>query len=229
VPIFNKLTPLSEKSLRDQIGQLARKLNFKISGIFVMDGSKRSSHSNAFFSGLGKYRRVVLFDTLISSLGQDEVVSILAHEMGHNTKKHIRTGLFLNLGISLAGFYILSWLIQAPWFYIAFGFKEPSAYAALFIFFEAAGSFTFFVEPLFSALSRKHEYEADRFAAEAVGTTQPMVRGLIKLTKENLSNLTPHPLYSLFYYSHPTALERIAVLEKLQVLLEGNAPSLPRG
>ena len=113
------------------------------------------------------------------------------------------------------GLYVLSLMIHAPWFYEAFGFETPSSYAALFIFIKASGSFLFFLEPLFSMLSRKHEYEADRFAAEAIGRAQPMIQGLVKLTKDNLSNLTPHPLYSFFYYSHPTVMERIMALEKI--------------
>jgi STE24 endopeptidase len=213
VPIFNKLTPLEEGSLRERIHALAWKVKFKMSGIFTMDGSKRSTHSNAFFAGIGKFRRIVLFDTLMKSLSELELVAVLAHEMGHNKKKHLRTGLIVGLGSSLLGLYILSLIIKAPWLYQAFGFDIASSYAALFIFMKASGSFTFFLEPLFSLLSRKHEYEADRFAAEAVGTPEPMIQGLVKLTKDNLSNLTPHPLYSFFYYSHPTVMERIAALE----------------
>jgi STE24 endopeptidase len=213
VPIFNKLTPLEEGSLKERIQALAWKVKFKMSGIFTMDGSKRSTHSNAFFAGMGKFRRIVLFDTLVKSLSELELVAVLAHEMGHYKKKHLRTGLVVGLGSSLLGLYVLSLIIKAPWFYQAFGFMTASSYAALFIFMKASGSFTFFLEPLFSLLSRKHEYEADRFAAEAVGTPEPMIQGLVKLTKDNLSNLTPHPLYSFFYYSHPTVMERIAALE----------------
>jgi STE24 endopeptidase len=166
---------------------------------------------------MGKFRRVVLFDTLIQSLDEDELVSVLAHEMGHNIKKHVRTGLLLSLGFSLIGLYLLACLIQASWFYTAFGFEQPSTYAALFIFVETMGSFTFFIEPMLAALSRKHEYEADRFAVETMGAIRPMVQGLIQLTKDNLSNLIPHPLYSFFYYSHPTVMERIDALEKLSL------------
>jgi STE24 endopeptidase len=180
-----------------------------------MDGSKRSGHSNAFFAGLGKFRRIVLFDTLIKSLAEEELLAVLAHEMGHNIKKHVRTMLCLSLGLMLLGMYLLSWIIQEPWFYAAFGFSSPSAYAALFIFAETVGSFTFLVTPLLSALSRRHEYAADQFAAEAVGAVGPMIQGLIKLTTDNLSNLTPHPLYSFFYYSHPTTMERVTALEQL--------------
>ena len=214
VPLFNKLTPLPEGSLREQIEAVVKKISFKMSDIFTMDGSKRSAHSNAYFAGMGRFRRIVLFDTLVKSLGEPELVAVLVHEMGHSKKKHVRTGLLLGLGISFLGLLILSRVIHAPWFYDAFGFGMASSYAALFIFMKASGSFTFFLEPLFSMLSRKHEYEADRFAAEVMGTSQPMIQGLVKLTKDNLSNLTPHPLYSFFYYSHPTVTERIAALER---------------
>lgn len=214
VPLFNKLTPLAEGSLRQQIEAVAQKINFRMSGIFTMDGSKRSAHSNAYFAGMGRFRRIVLFDTLVKSLGESELVAVLAHEMGHNKKKHVRTGLLLGLGVSFLGLFVLSRVIHAPWLYAAFGFGIPSSYAALFIFMTASGSFTFFLEPLLSMLSRKHEYEADRFAAEVMGTSQPMIQGLVKLTKDNLSNLTPHPVYSFFYYSHPTVMERITALEK---------------
>ena len=180
-----------------------------------MDGSKRSTHSNAFFAGIGKFRRIVLFDTLVQALNDTELLAVLAHEMGHNIKKHVRTGLLLSLTSSLLGFLILSYLVQAPWFYLAFGFRAASAYAALFIFGMASGAFTFFLLPLFSMLSRRHEYEADRFAAEVLGDAHPMVQSLVKLSKDNLSNLTPHPLYSFFYYSHPTTIERIHALEAL--------------
>jgi STE24 endopeptidase len=213
VPLFNKLTPLEEGSLKERILALARKVRFNLSGIFTMDGSKRSTHSNAFFAGMGRFRRIVLFDTLVKSLNEPEVLAVLAHEMGHNVKKHIRTGLVVELATSLAGLFVLSHLVSHSWFYSAFGFEQPSSHAALFIFMKVAGPFAFFLSPLTSMLSRKHEYEADRFSAESLGDPQPMIRGLVKLTKENLSNLTPHPLYSFFYYSHPTVMERIRALE----------------
>ena len=213
VPLFNKLTPLGEGTLKDRILALARKIRFNLSGIYTMDGSKRSTHSNAFFAGMGRFRRIVLFDTLVKSLNEPEVLAVLAHEMGHNVKRHIRTGLVVALATSLAGLYVLSRLVSHSWFYSAFGFQQPSSHAALFVFMKVAGSFIFFLSPLSSMLSRKHEYEADRFSAETLGDPQPMIRGLVKLTKDNLSNLTPHPLYSFFYYSHPTVMERIRALE----------------
>jgi len=219
LPLFNKLTPLDDGPLKEQILGLARKINFRLSGIYTMDGSKRSTHSNAFFAGLGKLRRIVLFDTLVKSLSQPELLAVLAHEMGHNVKKHVRIGLLLSSAISLAGLYVLSVLVKEPWFYDAFQFTQPSSYAALLIFTKTAGAFTFFLSPLGSILSRKHEYQADRFAAETMDRPEPMIQGLVKLTRDNLSNLTPHPWYSFFYYSHPTVMERIRALERLSKTL----------
>jgi STE24 endopeptidase len=213
VPLFNKLTPLDDSDLKQQILGLAKESGVNLSGVYTMDGSKRSTHSNAFFAGLGRFRRIVLFDTLIKSLRTREVLAVVAHEMGHNVKKHIRTGLIVGLAGSLAGLYVLSLLVGHSWFFCAFGFYQSSSYAALFIFVRTAGSFMFFLNPLTSMLSRKHEYEADRFAAETLGNPEPMIHGLVKLSKDNLANLTPHPLYSFFYYSHPTVMERIRALE----------------
>ena len=215
LPLFNKLTLLEDGHLKQQILALAQKINFRLSGIYTMDGSKRSAHSNAFFAGLGKLRRIVLFDTLMKSLTESELLAVLAHEMGHNVKKHVRTGLLISSVISLAGLYVLSLLVIKPWFYEAFQFAQPSAHAALLIFMKTSGAFTFFLSPLSSILSRKHEYEADRFAAEVMERREPMIQGLVKLTRDNLSNLTPHPWYSFFYYSHPTVMERIRALEKI--------------
>jgi STE24 endopeptidase len=215
LPLFNKLTPLEDGALRQQILALAQKINFRLCGIYTMDGSKRSSHSNAFFAGLGKLRRIVLFDTLVKSLTESELLAVLAHEMGHNVKKHVRTGLVISSVVSLAGLYVLSLLVNRSWFYEAFQFAQPSAYAALLVFMKTSGAFTFFLSPLSSILSRKHEYEADRFAAEVMEKCEPMIQGLVKLTRDNLSNLTPHPWYSFVYYSHPTVMERIGALERL--------------
>jgi len=222
VPLFNKLTPLGEGRLKDQILGLAEKVRFKTSGVFMMDGSKRSGHANAFFAGMGRFRRIVLFDTLVKTLEEPELLAVVAHEMGHNIKKHVRTGLLLSLGSSLAGLFVLSLLSKHAWFYQDFGFEGRSSYAALFIFTRVAGPYTFFLTPLMSMFSRKHEYEADRFAAETMEASQPMIQGLVKLSQENLSNLTPHPLYSFFFYSHPTVLERVRALE--QVISAGLLP-----
>lgn len=216
VPLFNRLTSLPEGELRDQILRLTKKVDFRISGIFTMDGSKRSTHSNAFFAGIGKFRRIILFDTLVALLREEELLAVLAHEIGHSVNKHIRTTLVLSALTSLAAFFILSIMLPQPWFCSAFNFAQPSSYAALFVFMNTVGPFAFFLSPLSSWLSRKHEYEADCFAVKAVASREPMIQSLVKLSADNLSNLTPHPLYSSFYYSHPTVMERILALETIE-------------
>ena len=220
-PWFNKFTPLPDGSLKEKILQLVQKVHFRTSGIFVMDGSKRSKHSNAYFTGLGRVKRIVLFDTLVDNLEEDQVVSVLAHEIGHEKKNHIKKGLALSLASMLAGLWILSLLLHYPPFFQAFGFSGPSYHAAIILFGFCSGPFTFFLTPLGSILSRKFEYEADRFAVEAMGTARGLVGALLKLSKDNLSNLTPHPLYSFYYYSHPTLAERIAAMEDYEKRLNG--------
>ena len=221
-PWFNKFTPLPEGSLKEKIVQLAQKVRFHISGIFVMDGSKRSKHSNAYFTGLGKAKRIVLFDTLVESLDEDQVVSVLAHEIGHEKRHHIKKGLALSLLSMLAGLWILNWLLHYPPFFQAFGFSAPSYHAAIILLGFCSSPFTFFLTPIGSMLSRKYEYEADRFAVEAVGTARGLIGALLKLSKDNLSNLTPHPWYSFYYYSHPTLSERIAAMEAFEKRLKAN-------
>jgi STE24 endopeptidase len=178
-----------------------------------MDGSKRSRHSNAYFTGLGKAKRVVLFDTLITSMPQESLVAVLAHEIGHEKKHHIRTMLAFSLAMTLAGFWILSLLLGYEPFYRAFGFDRMSTYALLVIMSFCAGPFTFFLAPLFAMWSRKHEYEADRFAVDATGSASGLKAALVGLGRSNLCNLTPHPLYSFYHYSHPTLAERVAAME----------------
>ncbi|MDQ7053425.1 MAG: M48 family metallopeptidase [candidate division KSB1 bacterium] len=220
-PWFNKFTPLPDGSLKEKILHLVQKVHFHTSGIFVMDGSKRSKHSNAYFTGLGRVKRIVLFDTLVDNLEEDQVVSVLAHEIGHEKKHHIKKGLALSLASMLAGLWILSLLLHYPSFFQAFGFSGPSYHAAIILFGFCSGPFTFFLTPLGSILSRKYEYEADRFAVEAMGTARGLIGALLKLSKDNLSNLTPHPLYSFYYYSHPTLAERIAAMEDYEKRLNG--------
>jgi STE24 endopeptidase len=214
MPLFNKFTPLADASLRDRLMALAERGRFQARSIHVMDGSKRSAHSNALFTGFGKFRRIVLFDTLIAQLGVEELEAVLAHEIGHYRRGHIWKGLLLGTATTLGGFMLLGWLMGRPEFFAAFGFAEASTAAALFLFILVGGVFGFWFTPLGNLLSRKHEYEADEFARRLVGTAAPLVRALKGLARENLSNLTPHPAYSGFYYSHPTLVERVAALER---------------
>ncbi|MBN1699753.1 MAG: M48 family metallopeptidase [Spirochaetales bacterium] len=212
-PLFNKFTPLPEGRLRDRIFELAEKLDFRTSGIFMMDGSKRSAHSNAYFTGMGKVKRIVLFDTLIESMGEDELLSVLGHEIGHEKLRHTIKTLFLSLAGSLLGFWIISLLLNFAPFFQAFGLEGPSYHTVLVLLIFCSGPFTFFLTPLGSLLSRKYEYEADRFAVNATGNPGPFKNALLTLHRENLSNLTPHPLYSFYHYSHPTLLERIRAID----------------
>jgi STE24 endopeptidase len=211
-PLFNKFEPLKEGEFKQRILAMADKIGFKTGGIFTMDGSRRSAHSNAYFTGLGKAKRIVLFDTLAEQMTTDQGVAVLAHEMGHYKMKHIRRMLVLRSLFLLAGLYVLSLLVGYPPFFRAFGFDAPSNHAALVLFSLLAGPATFYLTPLMNYFSRKHEYEADLFAARAIGQSKPMEEALIKLTVDNLSNLTPHPWYSAYHYSHPTTAERIGAM-----------------
>jgi STE24 endopeptidase len=214
-PLFNKFEPLSEGELRNRILRLAEQVGFKTNGIFSMDGSKRSSHSNAYFTGIGKAKRVVLFDTLIEQMTIDQGLAVLAHEMGHYKKKHIRRMLIVQTVFLFVGLYCLSLLVNYRPFFTAFGLDNPSTYAALVLFSLLSGPFVFFLGPLINALSRKHEYEADRFAIETLHDAKPMEEALVNLTVKNLSNLTPHPWYSAYHYSHPTPTERIGAIRAI--------------
>ena len=208
LPLFNKFTPLPDGSLRERLVGLAERTRFHAKSIQVMDGSKRSRHSNAFFTGFGRFRKIVLFDTLIQQLEEPELEAVLAHEIGHFKKKHILKMLALSALGSLAGFYCLALLAREEWFYRAFGFEPDNMAAALLLFGLLAGVVTFWFSPLAHWWSRRYEYEADSFAAGVMKEPRSLVGALRKLNEKNLSNLTPHPFYSGFYYSHPTLLER---------------------
>jgi STE24 endopeptidase len=212
-PWFNKFEPLKEGEFRDRILALADQVGFKTSGIYSMDGSKRSAHSNAYFTGIGKSKRIVLFDTLIEQMTIDQGLAVLAHEMGHYKMKHIRRMLVVQTVFLFVGLYVLSLLLEYPPLFAAFGL-EPSAHAALVLFSLLSGPFTFYLGPLMNRLSREHEYEADRFAALTLRDGKPMEEALINLTVKNLANLTPHPWYSAYHYSHPSPTERIAALRQ---------------
>ena len=221
LPLFNKFTPLPQGTLRERLLNLARRTQFHANSIQVMDGSKRSRHSNAFFTGFGRFRKIVLFDTLISQLLEPELEAVLAHEIGHFKKRHIPKMLLAAALGSLAGFYILSWLARQVWFYQAFGFASGSLVPALLVFGLLSGLVTFWFSPVAHWWSRRYEYQADAFASLTMQQPGPIIGALRKLNQENLSNLTPHPLYSAFYYSHPTLLEREQALARL------TPPSLP--
>ncbi len=208
LPLFNRFTPLPDGSLRSRLLALAKATGFRARNIEVMDGSKRSRHSNAFFTGVGRFRKIVLFDTLIAELTEPEVTAVLAHEIGHFKLKHVTKLLVVSAAGSLVGLWCVSRLAQAVEFYRAFGFDPGNLAPALLLFGLLAGTLTFWLSPAIHGLSRRHEYTADAFAAEATRDPGALIAALRKLNQSNLSNLTPHPLYSGFYYSHPTLLER---------------------
>lgn len=214
LPLFNKLTPLPEGELRTRLLALGDRTGFRAQTIQVMDGSKRSGHSNAFFTGFGRFRRIVLFDTLIAQLTPEELEAVLAHEIGHYRCGHIPKMLAVSAAMMLGGFGVLAWLAQSTWFNPAFGFPAGALAPAFLLFGLLSGLVTFWFSPVTNFFSRKHEYEADAFARSAVGGAAPMLGALRKLAQKNLSNLTPHPWYSAFFYSHPTLVEREAGLAK---------------
>jgi len=213
LPLFNKLTPLPEGSLRERLLRLGERTGFHSRAIQVMDGSKRSRHSNAFFTGFSRFRRIVLFDTLINQLAEAELEAVLAHEIGHYKKRHIPKMLIASaLGLLLA-FFLIAKLAEQSWFYTAFGF-EPGTIAPAFLLFSLLSSVvTFWFSPLFNMVSRTFEYQADAYATQAMRESHSLIGALRKLNEKNLTNLTPHPLYSGFYYSHPTLFERERALK----------------
>ncbi len=215
MPLFNKFTPLENGPLKEAILTYAKSIHFALLNIFVMDGSKRSSKSNAFFTGFGKNKRIVLFDTLIKKQSTEELVSILAHEMGHFKKKHIIKRLMI--GIFQMGFifYLISIFISNENLFHAFFMENVSIYAGLIFFSMLYSPIDLFISILLQISSRKDEYEADRFAAETTRDSRPLITALKKLSAHNLSNLTPHPFYVFLNYSHPPVLERINTLKSL--------------
>lgn len=210
-PIFNKFSPLEDESMRRRIETLLQRCGFTSKGIFVMDGSRRSSHGNAYFSGMGNNKRIVFFDTLLESLNGEEIEAVLAHELGHFRRKHVRKRLILMMLMSLAGLALLGWLIQQEWFFHGLGIAQPSTHAALVLFLLVLPVFTFFVQPVMAFFMRKHEFEADDFAADHASASD-LIHALVKLYQENASTLTPDPLYSAFHDTHPPAPVRIGHL-----------------
>ena len=212
---FNRFSPLEDASLRSRIEDLLAKCGFRSRGLFVMDGSKRSSHGNAYFTGFGAAKRIVLFDTLVSRLAPPEIEAVLAHELGHFSLRHVWKRMGLAFGASLALLWVLGWLIGQEWFYAALGVCSQSAAMALVLFFMVVPVFTFLMHPLVSLYSRRHEFEADAYAARHADAGD-LVRALVKLYEDNAATLTPDPLHSAFYDSHPPAVLRIARLQTQQ-------------
>lgn len=212
-PLFNKFAPLENADLRQRIEGLLTRCGFTSQGIYIMDGSRRSGHGNAYFTGLGHNKRIVFFDTLINALEPDEIEAVLAHELGHFKRHHVQKRLISMLFISMAGLALLGWLVEQPAFYQGLGAPEPSMHMALLLFMLTAPVFSLFLQPVFSKLSRKHEFEADSFAAEQTGAGY-LISALVKLYRDNASTLTPDPLYSAFHDSHPPASVRVAHLSR---------------
>ncbi len=216
-PLFNKFTPLTDDALKSRIEQLMHKCGFESSGLFVMDGSRRSNHGNAYFTGFGKTKRIVFFDTLLSRLDPPEIEAVLAHELGHFKRRHVIKRIILSFIMSLVFLWGLGQLMQQEWFYQGLGVDVqfiPSTAMALLLFFLAMPVFTLLLQPLSSLYSRRHEFEADEYAADK-SSANDLIRALVKLYQDNASTLTPDPLHSAFYDSHPPASLRIAHLQKL--------------
>ena len=212
-PIFNKFTPLQDQDLTARVEKLMQRCGFTAKGFYVMDGSRRSAHANAYFTGYGPAKRVVFYDTLLQQLSGPEVDAVLAHELGHFKRKHIVKRMLSLFGFSLVGFGVLGWLSSQAWFYSGLGvmpnLAAPNSALALLLFLSVTPLFTLFTSPLMSATSRKHEFEADAYAVEHTNG-RDLSSALLKLYKDNASTLTPDPLFVKFYYSHPPASERLA-------------------
>jgi STE24 endopeptidase len=212
-PLFNRFTPLADPSLAKRIEALLERCGFRSSGLYVMDGSKRSSHGNAYFTGFGAAKRIVLFDTLLARLAPPEVEAVLAHELGHYKRHHVWKRVALLFAVSLGLLWGLGQLIDERWFYEGLGVSTPSTAAALLLFMLVVPVFTFFLQPLSSLYSRRHEFEADAYAA-AHASAAELGRALVKLYQDNAATLTPDPVHSAFYDSHPPAAIRIARLKE---------------
>jgi STE24 endopeptidase len=220
-PLFNKFTPLEDPALRSRIDALLERCGFHASGVFVMDGSRRSSHGNAYFTGLGREKRIVFFDTLVSRLAPPQVESVLAHELAHFRLWHVPQRIVVGMLASLAGFALLGWLAGQAWFYSALGVPEASDATALILFLLVAPVFTWLLTPATAAWSRRHEFQADAFAAKN-SDARSLAEALVVLYRDNASTLTPDPVHSAFYDSHPPPAARI---ERLNALLNAAPPA----
>jgi STE24 endopeptidase len=215
-PLFNKFDPIEDQDLIMRINVLMQRTGFRFGGLFKMDASMRSRHTNAYFTGIGKTKRIVLFDTLLNTHTHEEIASVLAHELGHMKKGHVRKQIIASIVLSLAGFYLTSLFINWPLMYQTMGFTQVIPFAGLVLLSLIATPFSFFLIPIGSIISRRFERQADLFAYDLTGTARPMIQALKRLAKDNLSNLHPHPLYAWFYYSHPPLVERVETLEKIE-------------
>jgi len=213
-PLFNKFTPLNDEALRERIDALLQRCGFTSDGVFVMDGSRRSGHGNAYFTGFGRAKRIVFFDTLLAALDARQIEAVLAHELGHFHHHHIRTRLALSLVLSAAALALADWLLAQPVFFTALGVTMPSVHAGLFLFLAVSGSLSILLHPLSAHASRRHEFEADAYAAQ-VSDAQALIDALVRLYRDNAATLTPDPLHSAVYDSHPPAAVRVAALERL--------------
>ena len=211
-PLFNKFNPLDNADLQQRIETLLQRCGFTSRGIFVMDGSRRSSHGNAYFTGFGDNKRIVFYDTLLKHLQPEEIEAVLAHELGHFKRKHIQKSLVVNAVLVLAGFALLGWLAEQTWFYTGLGVTTPTLHLALILFVMVMPVFSVYLQPVFAYFSRRHEFEADDFAASQTNAAD-LIQALVKLYQENASTLTPDPLYSAFHESHPPAPVRVAYLQ----------------
>jgi STE24 endopeptidase len=212
-PLFNRFSPMQDPELKERVERLMARCGFRVKGLMVMDGSRRSSHGNAYFTGFGTSKRIVFFDTLLQRLSPGEVEAVLAHELGHFKLRHVVKRMAWLAAASLATLWVLGWIMQEPWFYHGLNVQAPSTAMALILFAIVLPQFTFLLQPLGAVLSRRHEFEADRYAAENASASD-LVSALTKLYRDNAATLTPDPLHSVFYDSHPPAVARIARLQK---------------
>ena len=212
-PIFNKFTPMEDGELKSAIEGLLQRCGFESKGLYMMDGSKRSSHGNAYFTGFGKSKRIVFFDTLLKQLSIDETLAVLAHELGHFKRNHIKKRMVMMFSMSLFGFALLGWLAQQGWFYQSLGVSQASNYILLILFMLVLPVFTFALSPMMSLYSRKHEFEADNYAKEHANAAD-LITALVKMYDDNAATLTPDPYYSAWHDSHPPAPIRVAHLEQ---------------
>jgi STE24 endopeptidase len=215
-PLFNRFSPMNDPELRERVERLLQRCGFKVKGLLVMDGSRRSSHGNAYFTGFGSSKRIVFFDTLLTRLTPQEVEAVLAHELGHFRLRHVAKRIAWIFAASLAFLWLLDYVMHQDWFYVGLNVDARSIAVALVLFFLVVPSFTFLLQPLLSSYSRKHEFEADTYAAQNA-SARDLVSALVKLYKDNASTLTPDPVHSAFYDSHPPALIRIAKLQGTSV------------